>query len=190
MQFAQCMRRFGSHVTIITHGVRLLEHEDEDVSSTLTDILKKEGIALYASTTINKVHGLSGHEITLHGTVSSQDKLGGNLAEMKVKASHLLLATGRMPNTESLALENADITTTSKGYIAVDSRLRSTSAPDVWAVGDCAGSLHFTHAAYDDFRIVLSQLSSKSSAVRETTGRQIPFTLFTSLEVARVGPTE
>lgn len=202
LEFAQCMRRLGSRVTILARASRLLPREDEDIAGYLTDLLVREGIEVLTSVAVTAVEGVSGTSVILHyneankvNTVSPLMSNGSDETNKVLEASHILVATGRVPNTdESLGLAAANIATTTKGHIAVDSCLRSTSAPGVYAVGDCAGSPHFTHIAFDDYSVVLSQLSSSkassSSAPRTTEGRQVPFTLFTSPELARVGLTE
>ena len=202
LEFAQCMRRLGSRVTILTHASRLLPREDEDVAGYLTNLLVKEGIEIVTRTAVTAVEGLSGTGVMLYGidadkvnTDTSSNTEGQNETRKLLEASHILIATGRVPNTdESLGLAAANIVTTVKGYIAVDTSLRSTSAPAVYAVGDCAGSPNFTHIAFDDYQVVLSQLSSSKTSSkpipRTTEGRQVPFTLFTSPELARIGLTE
>ena len=182
-EFAQCMRRLGSQVTVITDSSRLLPREDEDVASALRSILEGEGVAFHTSTRITSVSGRSGTSVTLAGTSDADSS-----KSVEITATHLLLATGRVPNTDDLDLEKAGIATTKTGHIDVDTHLRSSSAAGVFAVGDCAGSPHFTHVAYDDYRIVDSVLSADGK--RETTGRQVPYTLFTSPELARVGLSE
>jgi pyruvate/2-oxoglutarate dehydrogenase complex dihydrolipoamide dehydrogenase (E3) component len=106
--------------------------------------------------------------------------------ETTVIGSHLLVATGRTPNTNGIGLDLAGVATTARGYIQVNERLETT-APRVWAMGDCAGSPLFTHIAFDDFRVVRENLAGRN---RDTTGRQVPFCLFTDPEFARVGLSE
>lgn len=114
----------------------------------------------------------------LHGTQ--------NGSEISIKGSHLLVATGRTPNTGGIGLELTGVETTGSGHIKVNEKLETT-APDIWAVDDCAGSPHFTHIAFDDFRIVRDNLAGGH---RVTTGRQVPFCLFTDPEFARIGLSE
>ncbi|KAG8533258.1 uncharacterized protein KY384_002041 [Bacidia gigantensis] len=180
VEFAQCMRRLGSQVTIFSNSAQILPREDEDVSSAIASILEKEGVQLQNAFKIVSVEGCSGEAVILTGSSHG--------ATIKIEATHLLVATGRIPNTDDLGLQEAGISTTSDGYIDVDSHLHSTSTPSVFAVGDSAGSPHFTHVAYDDFRIVRDSLIGAGK--RETLGRQVPYTLFTSPELARVGLTE
>src|SRR5262249_13915454 len=120
----------------------------------------------------------SGTQVTLHGT---RDGSG-----MTLEGTHLLVASGRKPNTEGIGLELAGVEVTERGYVKVNDRLQTT-ASGVWAVGDCAGSPHFTHISYDDFRVARDNLTG---AARTTTGRQVPFCLFTDPEFARIGLSE
>ena len=178
LEFAQAALHLGSRVSVIEHGTRIVKQEDEDVSSALSDILKTQGIEFYTSASIERVTGHSGTSVTVSGTQSG--------TSFEITGSHLLCAAGRIPNTNNIGLETAGVTLTDRGFVKVDEHLR-TSAPGVFAVGDCAGSPHFTHIAYDDFRVVRDFLTGKP---RSTTGRQVPYTLFTSPELARVGLNE
>jgi pyruvate/2-oxoglutarate dehydrogenase complex dihydrolipoamide dehydrogenase (E3) component len=178
LEFAQVMRRLGSRVTIMERNDRLVHREDQDVSQALTQLFQDEGIVTAANTSLGRVEGKSGHGVRLHGSRRG--------SEIIVEGSHLLVATGRLPNTEGIGLELAGIKTTPKGFIEVNERLE-TSAPGVWALGDCAGSPIFTHISFDDFRIVRDNLAG---AHRTTTGRQVPSCLFTDPELARVGLDE
>ena len=178
LEFAQAMRRFGSRVTIIHHGPRLLEKEDADVSAGLLELMKDEGIEVLLSSKVLKVTGRSGEMVTL--LVRS----GTN--ERTLEASDILVAAGRTPNTDRLNLDRAGVEVDSRGYIRVNDRLQTT-APDVWATGESAGSPHFTHVGEDDSRIVLDNLNGGS---RTTRGRVIPYVLFTDPELAHVGLSE
>ncbi len=178
LEFAQAMRRLGSRVTIMERNDRLLHREDADVSQAVTQLFQDEGIVTVTNTSLGRVEGKSGQGVRLHGSRRG--------SEIIVEGSHLLVATGRLPNTGGLGLESAGINTTKKGFIQVNDRLE-TSAPAVWALGDCTGGPIFTHISFDDFRIVRDNLAG---ARRTTTGRQVPSCLFTDPELARVGLDE
>jgi pyruvate/2-oxoglutarate dehydrogenase complex dihydrolipoamide dehydrogenase (E3) component len=178
LEFAQAMRRLGSRVTIMERNDRLLHREDQDVSEAITQLFQDEGIVTVANTSLGHVEGKSGHRVRLHGFRRQ--------SQIIVEGSHLLVATGRLPNTEGIGLERAGVKTTKQGFIDVNDRLE-TSAPGVWALGDCAGSPLFTHISFDDFRIVRDNLAG---AQRTTRGRQVPSCLYTDPELAHVGLDE
>ena len=178
LELAQAMRRFGSHVTIIERNARLAHREDQDVTDMLHNIFREEGIEVVTSTRITSVEGKSGERVKLFAV---RDR-----SEIILEGTHLLVASGRTPNTQGIGLELAGVETTERGHVKVNERLETT-APGVWAVGDCAGSPHFTHIAFDDFRIVRENLAGGH---RVTTGRQVPFCMFTDPEFARVGLSE
>jgi pyruvate/2-oxoglutarate dehydrogenase complex dihydrolipoamide dehydrogenase (E3) component len=178
LEFAQAMRRLGSRVTIMERNDRLVQGEDQDVSQALTQLFQDEGIVTVANTSLGRVEGKSGQGVRLHGSRRG--------SEIIVEGSHLMVATGRLPNTEDIDLELAGVKTTPKGFVEVNERLE-TSSPGVWALGDCAGSPFFTHISFDDFRIVRDNLAG---ADRTTRGRQVPSCLFTDPELARVGLDE
>ena len=178
LEFAQAMRRFGSRVTIIERNETLAHREDADLSEALLDLCQHEGIEVCTGAIITRVEGVSGDGVRLHAT------RGGE--EIELAGTDLLVASGRTPNTDGIGLDLAGVNTTERGYIKVNGRLE-TSAPEVWAVGECAGSPAFTHVAFDDFRIVRDNLAGGNHV---TTGRQIPFCLFTDPEFARVGLNE
>jgi pyruvate/2-oxoglutarate dehydrogenase complex dihydrolipoamide dehydrogenase (E3) component len=178
LEFAQAMRRFGSEVTIIDRNSRLLHSEDEDVSGALLQLMNDEGIQVALGTRVSKIGGLSGDSVSIDCTLDGKPR--------QLTGSHLLVATGRVPNTAGIGLEQAGVALREDGYIRVNERLE-TSVPGVWAVGECAGSPQFTHTVFDDFRIVRDNLMGGD---RSTTGRQIPRCLFTDPEFARVGLSE
>jgi len=178
LEFAQAMRRFGSRVTIVQHGSRLLDKDDLDVSEGLRQLMTDEGIEVLMSAEVLKVAGRSGEKATL--------QVRSGAGERTLEASDILVAAGRTPNTDRLNLDRAGVEVDSRGYIRVNDRLQTT-APDVWAAGESAGTPHFTHAGEDDFRIVLDNLNGGSRTMR---GRVIPYVLFTDPELAHVGLSE
>jgi pyruvate/2-oxoglutarate dehydrogenase complex dihydrolipoamide dehydrogenase (E3) component len=178
MEFAQAMRRFGSRVTIVEPNPRLLHREEPEVSEALTRIFRSEDIIILAGASVREVRGLSGIGVTV--------ALDVNGKQQTIEASHLLVATGRTPNTDNIGLEAAGVALTPRGHVQVNERLETT-APGVYAVGDCAGSPHFTHIAFDDHRVVRDNLNGQS---RNTTGRVLASCLFTDPEFARVGLDE
>lgn len=178
LEMAQAMRRFGSNVTIIERNDRLIHREDPDVTEAIHTLCQDEGIRVLTGARITQVAGFSGGTVRL--------KAVRNGTEINADGTHLLVAGGRTPNTQGIGLELAGIETDGRGYIKVNERLETT-APGVWAVGDCAGSPHFTHIAFDDFRVVRAALTDGR---RVTTGRQVPYCLFTDPEFARIGLSE
>ena len=178
LEFAQAMRRLGSKVSILDRNATLLHNEDPDATSALEALFRDEGIEFILNAAVEKVSGVSGQTVTL--TYRQQDE------ERAVQGSHLLVATGRAPNTQEIGLELAGVEVTERGNIKVDERLKTT-ADGVWANGEVAGSPQFTHIAFDDFRILRDNLSGGN---RVTTGRQVPFSMFTDPELARIGLSE
>jgi len=178
LELAQAMRRFGAQVTVIEAGPQPLGNEDADVAAGIVDLFAAEGIALHRQTRVRSVDGESGRAVRL--VVEGPD------GERTIEGTDLLVAVGRTPNTGGIGLEQAGVQLTETGYIAVDEHL-ATTATDVWAMGDCAGSPQFTHVAFDDFQVVHDNLTGGS---RTTSGRLIPFCMFTDPELARVGLNE
>jgi pyruvate/2-oxoglutarate dehydrogenase complex dihydrolipoamide dehydrogenase (E3) component len=178
LELAQAMSRFGSRVTIVERNKRLAHREDEDVSQALHELCHDEGIDLVLNAKASRVEGRSSQSVKLRVIQDGSEKL--------IEGTDLLVATGRTPNTEGIGLELAGVELTERGYVKVDQRLRTT-ARDVWAIGDCAGSPQFTHIAFDDFRVVLADMNGEH---RVTTGRQVPFCMFTDPELARIGLSE
>jgi pyruvate/2-oxoglutarate dehydrogenase complex dihydrolipoamide dehydrogenase (E3) component len=178
LELSQAMRRFGSQVTVIEPGPQLLSKEDHDVGAALLELFRDEGIEVLLGTAVQRVEGRSGQQIRVH--VKNAD------GERVIEATDLLVAIGRVANTQSIGLDVAGVELDPRGYIKVNERLETT-APNVWALGDCAGSPHFTHVAYDDFRVVRDNLHGGH---RTTTNRLIPSCIFTDPELARVGLNE
>jgi pyruvate/2-oxoglutarate dehydrogenase complex dihydrolipoamide dehydrogenase (E3) component len=178
LELAQAMRRFGSRVTVIDRNQRLAHREDEDVSKALEDLFRDEGVELVLGARLASVEGKSGQSVKLPIEQGGSEKI--------LEGTHLLVATGRTANTDGIGLELAGVEVTDRGYIKVNERLQTT-APGVWAIGDCAGSPQFTHIAFDDFRVIRDNLTGGD---RVTTGRQVPFCMFTDPELARVGLNE
>src|SRR5580698_4568682 len=178
VEMSQAMRRFGSKVTIIDRSGRLMSKEDPDVCEALRSLLADEGIDILLKARIKQVSGKCGDSVSV---VVEQNGI-----EKVLKGSHVLVATGRKPNTEGLGLELAGVEITGRGYLKVNERLQTT-APGVWAIGEVAGSPQFTHISIDDFRVVRDNLQGGNHV---TTGRQIPYTLFTDPELARIGLNE
>jgi pyruvate/2-oxoglutarate dehydrogenase complex dihydrolipoamide dehydrogenase (E3) component len=178
LEFSQAMRRFGSRVTVIDRNSRLLHREDEDISTGLLELFKDEGIEVVTGTRIGRVEGKSGESVKLHANRDGK--------EIILQGTHLLVATGRTPNTDGIGLDLAGVELTKPGFVKVNERLETT-APDVWAAGDCAGSPQFTHISENDFKIVHDNILGSRSV---TTGRQVPFCMFTDPEFARIGLSE
>lgn len=178
LELAQAFRRLGSTVTVVERNGALIHREDPDVTAAMADLFRDEGIEVVTGTKVDRVEGASGERVVLRANQGA----GG----LEIEGTHLLVAGGRTPNTDGIGLERAGVEVDGHGHVKVNARLQTT-ADGVWAVGDCAGSPHFTHIALDDFRVVRDNLAGKD---RETTGRQVPFCLFTDPELARVGLSE
>jgi pyruvate/2-oxoglutarate dehydrogenase complex dihydrolipoamide dehydrogenase (E3) component len=178
LEFAQAVLRFGSKVTVVGRSQHVIHNEDDDVTEGLQKLFRDEGIDLVLNSKIQSVFGVSGQSV--------QVTLEQGRVQRRLEGTHLLVATGRVPNTKGIGLELAGVELTDKGYIKVNERLETT-APDVWAVGEVAGSPQFTHISEDDFRVVRDNILGGNHV---TTGRQVPFCLFTDPEFARVGMTE
>jgi len=178
LEFAQAYRRFGGRVTVIERGPQLVSREDPDVAGAILQVFQSEGIEVLLATEPLRVQGRSGEHVRLlvrtpHG-------------EQTLDGSDLLVAAGRTPNTAGIGLEAAGVELDARGYVAVNDRLETT-APEVWAMGECAGSAQFTHVSFDDFRIIRDNLAGGHRSTRD---RLIPFCLFTDPPLARVGLNE
>ena len=178
LEFAQAMRRFGSKVTIVDRNHHVLHSEDDDTSEGLQNLFQDEGVELVLNARIKSISGVSGQSVRV--------TLEHDGVEESLEGTHLLVAAGRVPNTKDIGLELTGVELTERGYIKVNERLETT-APGIWAVGEVAGSPQFTHISEDDFRVVRDNILSGN---RVTTGRQVPFCLFTDPEFARVGMSE
>jgi pyruvate/2-oxoglutarate dehydrogenase complex dihydrolipoamide dehydrogenase (E3) component len=178
LEFAQAYRRFGSRVTIIEHGPQLMAREDPDVSEELQHILSGEGIQFLIGAKIVRVDGRSGKHVSLVVRTSS--------GEQTVAGSDILVAAGRIPNTADIGLDKTGVELDAHGFVRVNERLETT-APDVWAIGECAGSPQFTHASADDFRIIRDNLAGGNRSTRD---RLVPYCMFTDPPLAHIGLTE
>jgi pyruvate/2-oxoglutarate dehydrogenase complex dihydrolipoamide dehydrogenase (E3) component len=174
-EFGQMFRRFGAQVTIIETGPHLMGREDPEISSALEAVFRTEGLGLELGAAAEKVSGSRG-EIVL--------RLRGG---KELRGSHLLVATGRRPNTDGLDCDKAGVQLDEKGFIVTDDEYRTT-APGTYAVGDVTGQPQFTHVSWDDHRILFELLLGRSKRGRK--GRHIPYTAFTDPQVAGVGLTE
>ncbi len=178
LEFSQMYRRFGSEVTVVQRGPRLIEREDEDVSEAIKGILENEGI-----------------NIRLNAECVSGEKRGGKVTvkidcksgDREVTGSHILLAVGRRPNTDGLGLDKAGIELDGRGYIKVDDQLR-TNVPGVWALGDCNGKGAFTHTSYNDYEIVAANLLENDP--RRVSDRILAYGLYIDPPLGRAGMTE
>jgi len=178
LEFGQMYRRFGSEVTIIEMGARLIQRDDEDVSEAVKEILENEGVNIRLNAECIRV------EKRGDGVAVKVDCTGG---APEVTGSHLLMAVGRVPNTDDLGLDKAGIKVDERGYIEVDDQLRS-SVPGVWALGDCNGKGAFTHTSYSDFEIVVANLLENDP--RRVSDRILTYGLFIDPPLGRVGMTE
>ena len=178
IEFAQMYRRFGSKVTIIEMGSRLISKEDEDCSESIRQILEKEGIQIRLNAECIKAEARNGKVLV---------KIDCQSGDPEITGSHLLLAIGRIPNTADLGLEKAGIETDQRGFIHVDDQLR-TNVPGVWAMGDCNGRGAFTHTAYNDFEIVAANLLDNDP--RRLSDRILTYALYCDPPLGRAGMTE
>ena len=178
LEFAQAYRRFGSEVTVIELGPRLIGREDEDVSRAVADFLKDEGIDVRVD---SKVVSLEKQGNAVAVTVESAGK------SSQIVGTHVLVAIGRRPNTDDLGLDRAGIATDAHGYIQVDDQLR-TNVPGIWAMGDCNGRGAFTHTSWNDFEIVAANLLDNDP--RRVSDRVTAYALYTDPPLGRAGMTE
>ncbi len=178
LEFAQMFRRFGSRVSVVEMGPRLIAREDEDVSEEIRSILEAEGVEVRTSATCIS---LAPHETGVSVGVDCQT------GAPSIQGSHVLLATGRRPNTDDLGLDKAGIATDARGYITVDDQL-ATTCEGVWALGDCNGKGAFTHTAWNDYEIVAANLLDGEA--RRVSARIPGYALYIDPPLGRVGMTE
>ena len=178
LELAQAYRRFGSRVTVIESGPQIAGREDPDVAAAIMEMLADEGITVQLGARVLEVQGRSGTGVKI--------RLRTAAGESTIEGSDLLAAVGRTPNTSGIGLDVAGVRLDERSYVAVNDRLE-TSAADVWAVGECAGSPQFTHVSFDDFRIIRDNLAGGH---RSTRGRLVPYCMFTDPPLGRVGLSE
>ena len=178
LEFGQMFRRFGSEVTIVQRGECLASREDPDICDAIRQVVEGEGIEILSSATVHQVDGRDGQ-------VTAKVTAGGK--EREVTGSHLLVATGRVPNTDDLGLDRARVAVNARGYIQVDDQLR-TNVPGIWAMGDCNGRGAFTHTSYNDFEIVAANLLDNDP--RRVSDRILAYNLYIDPPLGRCGMTE
>ena len=178
LELAQAYRRFGSRVSIVEAAPQLAGREDPDVADAVLEMLHDDGIEVHLGIKVLRVQGRSGQTVSLQMRTPAGDQT--------VEGSDLLVAAGRTPNTDGIGLDLAGVVLDDRGYIAVNDRLE-TSAPDVLAIGEAAGSPQFTHVSFDDFRIISANLSGGNRTKRD---RLVPYCMFTDPPLARVGLSE
>jgi pyruvate/2-oxoglutarate dehydrogenase complex dihydrolipoamide dehydrogenase (E3) component len=178
LEFAQLFRRLGSRVTILQRAQQLLSGEDKDIAETVATILEEDGIQTYFNAAVEKVSRSRNH-ITLKFRTAAKPR--------KVEGTHLLVATGRVPNSDTLNLPAAAISADARGFIRVNEKLE-TSAKDIYALGDIKGGPAFTHISYDDFRILRTNLLENGGAT--TANRLVPYTVFIDPQLGRIGLSE
>jgi pyruvate/2-oxoglutarate dehydrogenase complex dihydrolipoamide dehydrogenase (E3) component len=178
LEFGQMFRRFGSRVTILQRSGQLLPREDEDVAAEVKSVVEAEGVEVLLNAKTRKVQG-SGRSIELSVDVDGKERT--------ISGSHLLVATGRTPNTDMLNLEAAGVKSDKRGNIVVNDRLE-TGVEGIWALGDVKGGPAFTHISYDDFRVLQRNLSGDGKG--SIKGRLVPYTVFIDPQLGRVGLSE
>jgi pyruvate/2-oxoglutarate dehydrogenase complex dihydrolipoamide dehydrogenase (E3) component len=178
LEFAQAFRRFGSNVTVVEVGAKILAREDLDVTQEMHRLLSEEGIEIVAGAELLKVGGRSGETVSVVVRTCS--------GERTIKGSDILVSAGRIPNTSGIGLKEVGVELDDRGYVRVNDRLE-TSAPNVWAMGECAGSPQFTHISEDDFRVIRDNLAGVAHSTRD---RLVPYCMFTDPPLARIGLSE
>ena len=178
LELSQALRRLGSRVTVISRDMRLAANEDADVSEAVLQLFRDEGIDVLLRTQVLRVNGISGEHVRLQLQSANEART--------VEGTDILVALGRTPNTTGIGLDKASIEVTEEGHIRVNDRLETT-APNIWAMGDCAGSPYFTHVSEDDFAIIHENLNGGQRTTRD---RLVPSCVFIDPELARVGLNE
>jgi pyruvate/2-oxoglutarate dehydrogenase complex dihydrolipoamide dehydrogenase (E3) component len=178
MELAQAMRRFGSRVTLIAREPQLAPKEDTDVARGIFELFRDEGIEVLLRAQVLNVKGTSGERVEL----LIEDEAGPRTIE----GTDILAALGRVPNTQGIGLDKAGVELTERGHIRVNDRLETT-APNVWAVGECAGSPYFTHVSENDFSVIHANLNGGNRSTRD---RLVPYCLFIDPPLGRVGVNE
>ncbi len=179
LEFAQMYRRFGSEVTVIERGPRLAPREDADISAAIADILMREGITIeFAATNLSVARDGNGVAVTI---------TRGGAPAARISGSHLLMAVGRIPNTDDLGLDAAGVQTDPRGYVMVDDQLR-TNVEGIWALGDCNGKGAFTHTSYNDYEIVAANIFDGDK--RRVSDRISAYALYIDPPLGRIGMTE
>jgi pyruvate/2-oxoglutarate dehydrogenase complex dihydrolipoamide dehydrogenase (E3) component len=175
LEMAQAFRRFGSRVTVVEQAAQLAPREDPDVADAIRAIFVEDGVDVVLRAAIDAIVGHTGDRVRVHVRTPA--------GERQIEGSELLVALGRTPNTGDIGLESAGIELDARGYVKVNERLETT-APGVWAMGECAGSPQFTHVAFDDFRVVRDNLAGRPRTTRD---RLVPYCMFIDPELGRVG---
>jgi pyruvate/2-oxoglutarate dehydrogenase complex dihydrolipoamide dehydrogenase (E3) component len=178
LELAQAYRRFGSRVTVLERAPQLMGREDRDIAEEIQRILSGEGIEFLLNAEVAEVAGRSGEGLSL--------KLRTGSGERDIEGHDILVAAGRVPNTAGIGLEEAGVALDERGYIRVNERLETT-APGVWALGECAGSPQFTHVSEDDSRIIMDNIAGGKRSTRD---RLVPYCMFTDPPLAHVGLSE
>ncbi|WP_272976103.1 mercuric reductase [Deinococcus geothermalis] len=178
VEFAQMYRRFGSRVTVLQSAPQLLASEDEDITAALREALEAEGIEVVVKARVGRVAGSEG-QMRVTARVDGEDRT--------YTGTHLMIAAGRVPNTDGLGLEHTGVDLDEHGFIRINDRLETT-APGVWALGDVRGGPMFTHTARDDARIIYQNVvKGQDLSIRD---RVVPWAVFTDPQLGRVGLSE
>jgi pyruvate/2-oxoglutarate dehydrogenase complex dihydrolipoamide dehydrogenase (E3) component len=179
LEFAQMFRRFGSEVTVVQRGKQLMSREDADIAEAVAEIMRQDGIEVLLGAQPQHVEQSGDGRVQL--TVSTPE------GERTISGSHLLVAAGRPPNTDTLNLEAAGVETDRRGFVKANERLE-TNVPGIYVLGDVKGGPAFTHISYDDFRIIHTNLFEDGN--RTTDDRPVPYTVFIDPQLGRVGLSE